>query len=199
MGSVVSIECLKPDVKYDLIQTLIAAERKGAYNRANGSKVYRGIDERLIDFMAEIYPNEGSNLMLGQFPKNTTRITALELCLHTSQSASTTITESQGVANITETTYTSYARQALATATWGATAAGTGATGRKTTYSTVTFPTVGVTGAVITGFFIGWDTGAGGTATPTVAVMQANFDDTTAATVSTNDVINLTPYMQLNP
>lgn len=146
--------------------------------------------------MAEIFPDEGLDLVLGQFPKNTTRITALELCLFTSQTASTVITSGQGVANITETTYTSYARQALATASWGAAAAGTG--GRKSTYPQITFPTVGATGATINGFFIGWDTGAGGTATPTVCVAQANFDDTTAVTLATGDVIKVTPTVQYN-
>lgn len=151
---------------------------------------------QFIDFMAEIFPDEGLDLVLGQFPKNTTRITALELCLFTSQTASTVITSAQTIANITETTYSSYARQALATATWGAAAAGTG--GRKTTYSQITFPTVGVTGATINGFFVGWDTGAGGTATPTICVGQANFDDVTAVVLATNDVIKVTPTIQFN-
>lgn len=146
--------------------------------------------------MAEIFPDEGLDLVLGQFPKNTTRITALELCLFTSQTASTVITSGQTVSNITETTYTSYARQGLATASWGAAAAGTG--GRKSTYPQVTFPTVGATGATINGFFIGWDTGAGGTATPTICVAQANFDDTTAVTLATGDVIKVTPTVQYN-
>jgi hypothetical protein len=146
--------------------------------------------------MAEIFPDEGLDIVLGQFPKNDTRITVLSLCLFTSQTASTVITSSQTVANITETVYTSYARQSLATATWGAQAAGTG--GRKTTYSQITFPTVGATGAVINGFFLGWDTGAGGTTTPTKCVAQANFDDTTAVTLATGDVIKVTPTVQFN-
>ena len=160
---------------------------------------FRKLDKHemlFIDFMAEIFPDEGLDLTLGQFPKNDTRITTLSLCLFTSQTASTVITSAQTVANITETTYTSYARQALATATWGAQAAGTG--GRKTTYSQITFPTVGATGATINGFFIGWDTGAGGTTAPTKCVGQANFDDTTAVVLATNDVIKVTPTIQFN-
>lgn len=154
-----------------------------------------------IFHMAEIWPNEGSDIALGQFPKNDTRITQLLLCLFTSQTASTTITEAQVLSNITETSYTSYARQLLATATWGALAAGTGATGRKTSYSQITFPTVGVTGATINGAFVGYDgtSGAGGSGSPTKCVMQANFDDVTAVVLATNDIIKVTPYMQLNP
>lgn len=145
--------------------------------------------------MAEIFPDEGLDLVLGQTPKNTTRITTYSLCLFTSQTASTVITSGQGVANITETTYTSYARQALATATWGAVGAGGG--GRQTTYPQVTFPTVGAVGATINGFFIGWDTGAGGVTAPTVAVGQANFDDVTAVPLMLNDVIKVTPTWRL--
>jgi hypothetical protein len=146
--------------------------------------------------MAEIFPDEGLDLTLGQFPKNDTRITVLSLCLFTSQTASTVITSGQTVANITETTYTSYARQSMATATWGAAAAGTG--GRKSTYPQITFPTVGTTGATINGFFIGWDTGAGGVTTPTKCVAQANFDDVTAVVLATGDIIKVTPTVQFN-
>jgi hypothetical protein len=146
--------------------------------------------------MAEIFPDEGLDLVLGQTPKNDTRITTFSLCLFTSQTASTVITSGQTVSSITETTYTSYARQGLATATWGAQAAGTG--GRKSTYPQVTFPTVGTTGATINGFFIGWDTGAGGTTAPTKCVAQANFDDTTAVVLATGDVIKVTPTWQIN-
>jgi hypothetical protein len=146
--------------------------------------------------MAEIFPDEGLNIVLGQFPKNDTRITVLSLCLFTSQTASTVITSGQTIANVTETVYTSYARQSLATATWGAQGAGTG--GRLSTYPQVTFPTVGTTGATINGFFLGWDTGAGGTATPTKCVAQANFDDVTAVTLATGDIIKVTPTVQYN-
>lgn len=146
--------------------------------------------------MAEIFPDEGLNLVLGQFPKNDTRITVISLCLFTSQTASTVITAGQTIANITETVYTSYARQSLATATWGAQAAGTG--GRNSTYPQVTFPTVGATGATINGFFLGWDVGAGGVTTPTKCIAQANFDDVTAVTLATGDIIKVTPTMQYN-
>ena len=140
--------------------------------------------------MAEIFPDEGLDLILGQFPKNDTRLTSLGLCLFTSQTASTVITSGQTLSNVTETTYTSYAAQALATATWGAQAAGTG--GRKTTYPQVTFPTVGATGATINGFYIADST------TDTKVICQANFDDTTAVALATGDIIRVTPFMQFN-
>lgn len=164
------------------------------FRRGVGHK-FDPIEDMISDFMAEIFPDEGLDIVLGQTPKNDTRITTFSLCLFTSQTASTVITSAQTVANITETTYTSYARQALATATWGAQAAGTG--GRKTTYPQITFPTMG-SAATINGFFIGWDTGAGGTTAPTKAEGQANFDDVTAIAGQINDVVKVTPTVQFN-
>lgn len=158
------------------------------------------IDRMLFDYMAEILPDEGLDLIIGQFPKNDTRITTVSLCLFKSQSSTTTITGSQIVSAITETTYSSYARQALATASWaaqGATAPSTD--GRKTTYGAqISFPPCGATGDTVNGLFIGWDTGAGGVATPTKCVGQANFDDLSAVTLVTNDVLKVTPSIQLN-
>lgn len=176
-------------------QVIAREERHGRYKRG-GYRHYNDGDAMFMEFMAEIFPDEGCDISLGQFPKNDTRITTLSLCLFTSQSATTVITSSQTLSSITETSYTSYARQGLATATWGAQAAGTG--GRKTTYSQITFPTVGVTGATLNGFFYGWDSGAGSTGSPTKAVAQANFDDGLASVVATNDVIKVTPVFQYN-
>jgi hypothetical protein len=148
------------------------------------------VDGLLCEFMAEIFPDEGLDIVLGQWPKDATRLSTTYLCLFTSQTASTVITSGQTLTNVTETTYTSYARQSLAAATWGAQAAGTG--GRKTTYSQITFPTVGATGATINGFFIG------DASPPVKVVAQANFDDVTAVVLATNDVIKVTPTVQFN-
>jgi hypothetical protein len=138
--------------------------------------------------MAEIFPNEGLDIVLGQFPKNDTRLSTTYLCLFTSQTSSTVISQTQALANVTETSYTNYARQSMAAATWGALAAG--ATGRQTTYPQITFPTVGATGATINGFFIG-------DASPPVKVIaQANFTDVTAVTLLTNDIIKVTPTIE---
>jgi hypothetical protein len=177
-----------------------AAILKASWSKRGGiSRRIDPIDGMLVEFMAEILPDEGLDLYLGQFPKADTRITTLSLCLFKSQSANTVITGGQTVTAITESTYTNYARQALATASWGAQGVTSPSTdGRKSTYPQVTFPTVGATGDTVNGFFIGWDTGAGGVATPTRCVGQANFDDLTAVTLVTNDVLKVTPAIQLN-
>ena len=100
-------------------------------------------------------PDEGLDFILGQFPFNTAKYTSpLNLALFTSQTASTVITHAQTFANITETTYTSYARRPLAAATWGAAAERPTNPGRQQTYPQVTFPTVGASGATINGFYI---------------------------------------------
>jgi hypothetical protein len=137
--------------------------------------------------MAQMCPDEGLDFILGQFPFNTAKYTSpLNLALFTSQTASTVITHAQAFANITETTYTSYARQSLAAATWGAAAERPTNLGRQQTYPQVTFPTVGASGATINGFYI---TNNG----HTICIGQANFDDVTAVVLLTNDVIKVTP------
>lgn len=134
--------------------------------------------------MAEIFPDEGLDAILTIYPKGGAYTSPLNLALFTSQTATTVITSGQTFANITETAYTSYARQSLAAATWGAVGAGTG--GRKTTYPQVTFPTCGATGSTINGFYI---TNNG----HTVCICQANFDDGLAVVLAQNDIIKVTP------
>jgi hypothetical protein len=142
--------------------------------------------------MAQMCPDEGLDLWLGQFPLNTAKYTSpLNLCLFTSQTASTVITHAQTLGNITETTYTNYERQTLAAATWGALAERPTNLGRQTTYPQVTFPTVGASGATINGFHI---TNNGNTV---LFPGQANFDDVTAVVLLTNDVIKVTPTIAL--
>ena len=143
--------------------------------------------------MAQMLPDTGLDNVLGQFPKNATRLTTLDLGLFTSHTASTVITHAQTGTSITETSYTSYARQSLATATWGAQAEYSTTLGRMTTYPQVTFPTVGATGATINGFFI-TTTGAPGASN---MIGQANFDDLTAVVLATNDIIKVTPTFVL--
>lgn len=144
--------------------------------------------------MAEILPDEGLDLFLGQFPKNDTRLTSTYLCLFTSQTASTVITHAQTMADITESGFTNYARQELATATWGVLAEYSGTLGRQTTYPQITFPTVGASGgSAINGFFISDILSTTGDK----CIAQANFDDTTAVTLLTNDVIKVTPTLVL--
>ena len=143
--------------------------------------------------MASMLPDEGLDLWLGQFPKNDTRLTTVYLCLFTSHTASTVITHAQTMADITETAFTNYARQSLATATWGALAERPTNLGRQTTYSQVTFPTVGASGATINGFFISDILSTTGDK----CIAMANFDDVTAVVLATNDVIKVTPTLAL--
>jgi hypothetical protein len=137
--------------------------------------------------MAQMCPDEGLDFILGQFPFNTAKYTSpLNLALFTSQTATTVITHAQAFANITETTYTSYARQSLAAATWGAAAERPTNLGRQQTYPQVTFPTVGASGATINGAYI---TNNG----HTIVIGQCNHDDLTAVVLLTNDVYKFTP------
>lgn len=141
--------------------------------------------------MAAIFPDEGLDIWLGQWPLADTRLSTTYLCLFTSQTASTVISHTQALVNITETTYTSYARQSMAAVTWGARAEYSTTLGRQSAYPQITFPTVGATGATINGAFIG-------DATPPVkCIAQANFSDTTAVTLATNDVLKVTPTVAL--
>ncbi len=140
--------------------------------------------------MAEMMPDEGLDYVLGIWPKGGTYTSPMKLRLFTSQTATTVITHAQTVSNITETTYTNYAAQNLASATWGANAERPTNLGRQTTYSQITFPTVGASGATINGFYIGDNAG-------TLCVGQANFDDGSAVALLTNDVIKVTPTIAL--
>lgn len=144
--------------------------------------------------MAAIFPDTGLDIFLGQFPKNATRLTSVFLGLFTSQTASTVITHAQTGSNVTETAFTNYAQQTLATATWGAQAEYLTTLGRVTTYPQVTFPTVGATGATINGFFILSTNAAPGASN---LIAQANFDDVTAVVLALNDIIKVTPSIAL--
>jgi hypothetical protein len=130
-------------------------------------------------------PKEGMNVIAGIWPKGGANLTTMYLGLFSSQSPTTVITISQGIANITDAAFTNYARQAMAAATWGALADWT--SGRQTTYPQVTFPACGVTGATINGFFIADAVSAGN------CIGQSNFSDLTAITLVTLDVIKVTP------
>jgi hypothetical protein len=135
--------------------------------------------------MAAIFPDEGLDVVLGQWPKNATRETTCNLALFTSQTASTVITHAQALTNVTATVYTSYATQSMATATWGAQSEYSTTLGRQVIYPQVTFPTVGASGATINGFYV-----MEGAATK--CICQANFSDTTAVVLATNDIIKVT-------
>lgn len=142
--------------------------------------------------MAEIFVDEGLDFILSIFPKNGANSATLYLGLFTSQTATTvpanTAVLGASPSGITEATYTAYARQSIASTSWGANAALSSPVGRKTTAGQVTFPTVGATaGGAINGFFLA------SALTEGTLIFAANFDDLTAITPSTGDIIRVTP------
>lgn len=148
--------------------------------------------------MAEIFTDEGLDKIMGIVPKNGTNVASLYIGLFTSQTASTcparTATGGASPAGWTEAAGTSYARQAIAAASWGA--AATNGNGRKITAGQVTFPTVGAGGwGTVNGFFIATNSASGAGDT---TIFFANFDDTTARVLSASDVIKVTPSMQFD-
>lgn len=141
--------------------------------------------------MAEIVPNEGLDVILGQFPGAATRLSTTYVGLFTNFTAATVMGQTQTMANVTEAAFTGYARQALAAATWGAPAAG--AVGRKVTYPQITFPTAGSGPTTVNGFFVADALTAG------KVIYMANFDDVTARTLASGDIIRVTPALEFQP
>ena len=143
--------------------------------------------------MAEIFPDEGLDLSHGIFPQNGSNIATLYCFLFTSQTGSTVPTrDATGGATPsgwTETTYPSYARQAVPAASWGAPA--TTGPGREITAAQITFPTVGAGASeTINGF--GLATAISSQAGDTI-VYFANFDDLAPIVTSENGIIRVTP------
>ncbi len=143
--------------------------------------------------MAEIYPDEGLDIILEIFPRGGTNLTTTYLALFTAFTATTVGASSSVADNYTEPNFGAYARQSIAAASWGAIAAGTG--GRKTTAAQVTFPTATSNSSAATnGFWLANQLSATGDK----AIMAANFDDATAVTINTNDICKVTPTQQAN-
>jgi hypothetical protein len=143
--------------------------------------------------MAEIYPDEGLDIILEIFPRGGTNLTTTYLALFTAFTASTVGSSSQGADLYVEPNFASYARQSVAAASWGTIAAGTG--GRKTTATQVTFPTAtGNSSLPTNGFWLANQLSATGDK----CIFAANFDDTTAVTINTNDIMKVTPTQQAN-
>lgn len=142
--------------------------------------------------MAEIFPDEGLDRILGVIPKGGATIAILYVGLFTSQTATTVPGASAVLATltgVTEVTGTGYARQSIAAAAWAAQSAGTG--GRKTVGPQVTFTATG-TWSAANGFFIADATTVG------IALFYANFDDGTAVTLLNGDSLKVTPTWQVN-
>lgn len=141
--------------------------------------------------MAEIFPDEGLDIILAIFPKGGTNLTTTYLSLFTAFTASTVGSSSQTRSSYTEVDFGAYARQSIASGSWGTIGAGTG--GRLTTAAQVTFPTATSNSTTSTkGFFLA------NASTVGVCIFAANFDDVTAVTINTNDVIKVTPTIQYN-
>ena len=112
--------------------------------------------------MAEIFPNEGLDLIYAGYPKGATGPANTWLGLFTSWSASTVAGSAAVIASWAEVSVAgAYVRQTIASSSWG----------------------------TVNGFIVcSGATGGAGT-----VWFGANFDDTTAVAVNTNDVIKVTP------
>lgn len=142
--------------------------------------------------MAEIFPDEGLDLILTIFPKGGTNLSTTYLALFTSFTATSVGSSSQTADSYTESDFGSYARVAVAAADWGSISAGTG--GRKLSAAQKTFPVATSNGsAAINGYWLANQSSASGDK----CIFAANFDDG-ATSISTDDVIRVTAQMQMN-
>lgn len=137
--------------------------------------------------MAEIFPAEGLDLVLGYWPKGSTYSGNTFLALFTAYTASTVGTSVSVADSYTEPSGGAYARQTIASGSWGAIATAT--TGRQTTASQITFPTATAVWGTVNGFWLADILSS----TADKALFAANFDDTTAVTINTNDIVKVTP------
>lgn len=139
-------------------------------------------------FFAEIFPNEGLDLIYGLAPKGGTGPANTWLALFTSWSASTVAGSAAVIASWAEVSNAgAYARQTISSASWGT--VGTTQSGRGSGAAQVTFATATAVWGTINGFIVTNSlTNAAGN-----VWYGANFDDTTAVPVNTNDVIKVTP------
>lgn len=138
--------------------------------------------------MAEIFPNEGLDLIFAGFPKGGTGPANTWIGLFTAFTASTVSASNSTVASWTEVSAAgAYARQTISSASWGT--VGTTQSGRGSAAAQVTFATATAVWGTVNGFIItnSLTTNAGN------AWFGANFDDVTAVAINTNDVIKVTP------
>jgi hypothetical protein len=138
--------------------------------------------------VAEIFPNEGLDLIYGGFPKGGTGPANTWLGLFTAYTASTVGSSAAVIASWTEVAVAgAYVRQTISSASWGT--VGTTQSGRGSAAAQVTFATATAVWGTVNGFVIG-NNATGGTG---VVYFGANFDDVTAVAINTNDVIKVTP------
>lgn len=149
--------------------------------------------------MAEIFPNEGLDYILGVIPKAGTTPTNLYLFLFKGGTASTvpaataTIGTMGGTfAEVTTTDYPGYARVAVASTDWGSAGADTiwsqsvrAVTAAQKSFAAAT--SAATPSAAINGF------GLASASTAGVALMYSNFDDTTGiSSLALGDIIRVT-------
>jgi hypothetical protein len=135
----------------------------------------------------EIFPNEGLDLLLGIVPKNGTNLSNTFLALFTAYTASTVGSSTSVADSYTEPSGGAYARATIASGSWGA--AATTQSGRGVTSAQITFATATASWGTVNGFWIANQASASGD----TCILAANFDDTTAVTINTNDIIKVTP------
>ncbi len=143
--------------------------------------------------MAEIFPNEGLDLIYGGFPKGATGPANTWLGLFTSWTASTVAGSAATAASWAEVSSAgAYLRQTISSASWGT--VGTTQSGRGSGAAQVTFATATAVWGTVNGFIVtNSSLNAAG-----VVYYGANFDDTTAVVINTNDIIKVTPS-RVNP
>jgi hypothetical protein len=124
------------------------------------------------------------------FPSNGTLPANTWIALFTTFTASTVGTNTSTRGDYSEPAGGAYARQTISSASWGAQAAATA--GRKSTAAQVTYPTATAAWGTVNGFWL-----ANSVTTGSV-YFAANFDDTTAVNIQSNDVIKVTPTIQYN-
>jgi hypothetical protein len=138
--------------------------------------------------VAEIFPNEGLDLIYAGYPKGATGPVNTWLGLFTAYTASTVGSSAAVMASWTEVTSAGgYARQTISSASWGT--VGTTQSGRGSAAAQVTFATATAVWGTVNGFFVANSLGI----SSGNVWFAANFDDTTAVVVNTNDVIKVTP------
>lgn len=151
--------------------------------------------------MAELFPDEGLDYILGVFPRQTQSPPAsLNAGFFSSQTASTVpgrtavLSTATGVTELTSAG--GYARANITNGQWQAPA--TNGSGRRTSIAAngvVFAESTGAYSATVNGFFISPAStiGAG------VALFYANFDDTTAITVNAAGfTVRLAPFWQFD-
>ena len=138
---------------------------------------------------AEIFPNEGLDMIYGIVPRGATGPANTWLGLFSSWSGTTVAGSAAAIASWSEFAASgAYIRQTISSASWGATPVTT-ASGRGSAAGQVTFATATAVWGTANGFIIC----SGATAQAGTVWYGANFSDDTPVAINTNDVIKVTP------